>query len=148
MSPRAAIATNDSDGLSRPLPFRAGVRGRALKPLVLSNGRNSTRLTFAAAQISSEVCKVCPDGRFVDRIGIEVGIIPFDHALVVKMAGIRDRLQKGLIAHWSADIRRRTATLSADEARIIDIGRRYRHRLQLDRVSPIFPVHVVVAERL
>src|SRR5215813_1337127 len=64
------------------------------------------------------------------------------------MAGIRDRLQKGVISHWSADIRRRTAALSADEAGIIDAGRRYLDRLQLDRVSPIFAVHVVVPERL
>src|SRR6516225_1962985 len=78
-------------------------------------------------------CKVCPNGRFVDPIGIEVGIIPFDHALMVEMLRVRDRLQKGLIAHWSADIRRGTAALRTDEARIIDAGRRC-----LDR-----PVHVV-----
>src|SRR5258706_10181877 len=98
------------------------------------------RLALAAAEISSKVCKICSNGRFVDRIVIEVGIIPFDHALVVKMAGIRDRPQKGLIAHRSADIRRRTAALSADEAGIIEVGRRYLQPLQLPRMPPIFPV--------
>src|SRR5215471_18739792 len=147
MSPRTAIATNDGDGFSRPSPLTsARCKGGAEAAALECRGRNSTRLAFAAAQIPSEVCKVCPDGRFVDRIGIEVGIIPFDHAFVVKMAGIRDCLQKGLITHWSADIRRRTAALRADEARIIDAGRRYLDRLRLDRVCPIFPVHVVVTE--
>src|SRR5215813_12679405 len=103
MSPRTAVATNDGDGFSRPSRLRAlGARAGAEAAGLECRGRNSTRLAFAATQIPSEVCKVCPDGRFVDRIGIEVRIIPFDHALVVKMAVIRDRLQKGLITHWSA----------------------------------------------
>src|SRR5262249_7234425 len=146
MLPRAAVATNDGDGVS-PLPAykRLCAKARA-EASVLSGlggeGRDSTRPAFAAAQISSEVCKVCPNGRFVDRIGVEVGIIPFDHALVVKMSRVRDRLQKGLITGRSADIRRGTAALGTDEAGIIDAGRRYLDRLQLDRVSPIFAVHV------
>src|SRR5262249_39730533 len=110
-------------------------------------GRHSARLAFAPPEISSEVCEVCPNGRLVDLIGIEVGIIPFDHALMVEMSGVGDRLQKGLIAGRSADIRWGTAALRTDEARIIDAGRRFFDRLQLDRVSPIFPVHVVVPER-
>src|SRR5262245_25930315 len=128
---------------------RACAQSRALKAVGLGGERrHSTPLAFAAAQISSDIFKVCPNGRLVDPIGIEVGIIPFDHALVVKMSRVRDRLQKGLIADWSADIRRRTSALSTDEARIIDAGRRSLDRLQLDRVSPIFAVHVVVPERL
>src|SRR6516165_9243270 len=133
MLPRAAVAANDGDGVS-PLPaykrLCAKARTEGVGVVGLGGeGRDSTRPAFAAAQISSEVCKVCPNGRFVDRIGVEVGIIPFDHAFVVKMARIHDRLQKGLIAHWSADIRRRTAPLGTDEARIIDAGRRYRYCL-------------------
>src|SRR5262249_36288641 len=102
----------------------ARVRGRARSLALEGEGRNSTRPAFAAAQISSKVCKVCPNSRFVDRIGVEVGVIPFDHALVVKMSGVRDRLQEGLVAGRSADIRRRTTALGTDEARIIDVGRR------------------------
>src|SRR5262249_42132006 len=151
MLPRAVVAANDAME-SRPLipceRLCAKARTEAVGLVGLGGeGRNSTRLAFAATQISSEVCKVCPNGRFVNRIGVEVGIIPFDHALVVKMSGVRDRLQKGLIAGRSADISRGTAALGTDEARIIDAGRRYFDRLQLDRVSPIFPVHVVVPER-
>src|SRR5262245_59092701 len=129
MSSRAAVATGDSDAFSRPLPacerLCAKVRTETVGVVCLrGEGRNSTRLAFAAAQISSEVCKVRPNRRFVDRIGVEVGIIPFDHALVVKMSRVCDRLQKGLIADRSADIRGGTAALGTDEARIIDAGRR------------------------
>src|SRR5262249_55541108 len=148
MLPRAAIATNDGDGVS-PLPaykrLCAKARTEGVGVVGLGGeGRDSTPPAFAAAQISSEVCKVCPNGRFVDRIGVEGGIIPFDHALGVKMSGVRDRLQKGLISDRSADIRRGTAALGTDEARIIDAGHRSLDRLQLDLVSPIFPIHVVV----
>ena len=128
MLPRAAVAANDGDGVS-PLPaykrLFAKARTEGVGVVGLGGeGRDSTRPALAAAQISSEVCKVCPNGRFVDRIGVEVGIIPFDHALVVKMAGVRDRLQKGLIADRSADIRGGTSALGTDEARIIDARRR------------------------
>src|SRR5262244_1489324 len=141
MLPRAAVATNDGDRCSRPCPLASAcAQSRALKAVGLGGeGRHSARLAFAAPEISSEVCEVCTNGRLVDPIGIEVGIIPFDHALMVEMLGVGDRLQKGLIAGWSADIRRRTAALRTDEAQIIDAGRRFFDRLQLDRVSPIFP---------
>src|SRR5262249_59860136 len=135
MLPRAAIATNDGDGVS-PLPAykrlcaKAPTEGVGVVGLG-GEGRDSTRPAFAAAQISSEVCEVCPNGRFVDRIGVEVGIIPFDHALVVQMSRVRDRLQKGLITGRPADIRRGTAALGTDEAGEIDHRRRYLACLQL-----------------
>src|SRR5262249_36025151 len=115
---------------SHPFPLTSAcARRRALRPSVLSGlggeGRDSTRPAFAAAQISSEVCKVCPSGRFVARLGVEVGITPFVHPLGGKMAGARDRLKKGLIPGRPADIRRGTAALGTDEAGIIDAGRRH-----------------------
>src|SRR6476469_4730494 len=78
---------------------------------------------LAATEILSEVREVGPNRRLVDRVGIEVRVIPLDHALVVQVFGIGDRLQKRLVADRSADIRGGTAALRAHEAGIADAGR-------------------------
>jgi hypothetical protein len=92
MLSRAAVAT-EGDGFSRPLPAceRLCARARTEAAGLEGKGHNSTRPPLRRPRISSKVCKVCPNSRFVDRIEIEVGVSPFDHALVVKMSGVRDR---------------------------------------------------------
>ena len=64
-------------------------------------------LDLAASQIFPEVREVGPDRGLVDRVRIEVRIVPLDHALVVQVLGIGDRLQKRLVAGRAADVGRR-----------------------------------------
>src|ERR1044072_1571569 len=101
---------------------------------------------LAASQIFSKVREVGPDRGLVDRVRIKVGIVPLDHALVVEVLGIRDRLQERLVAGRAADIGGGTATLRADETWIFDGGRRRGRTLERHRVLPVLAVNVVVAE--
>jgi hypothetical protein len=62
---------------------------------------------LAPAEILGEVRQISPDCIRIDRMGIEVGIVSLDHAFVVKMLGIGDGLQIGLVTLSSADMRMR-----------------------------------------
>src|SRR5262249_59495679 len=73
-------------------------------------------LGFAAAEILAEVGEIGADRGFVHDVGIEVGIIPLDHAVVVEVLRVGERLQEGLVADRATDVRRRAAALRADEA--------------------------------
>src|SRR5262249_35737739 len=137
MLPRAAVAANDGDRYAPSLPAcqRLCAKATTQRGSPLRRPRYRPRFARFARMAASSTL-----------LGSKSGS-SHSIALMVEMLRVRDRLQKGLIAHWSADIRRGTAALRTDEARITDAGRRCLDRLQLDRVSPIFPVHVVVPER-
>src|SRR4051812_49486924 len=81
---------------------------------------------LAASQIFSKVREVGPDRGLVDRVRIKVGIVPLDHALVVEVLGIRDRLQERLVAGRAADIGGGAATPRAGETGVFDGGGRPR----------------------
>jgi hypothetical protein len=66
---------------------------------------------------------------------------------MVKMPRVGDGLQKGLISLRSADVRRRTAALRTDKARVACVARGRSDLLQRDGVRPILAVHIVVVER-
>ena len=89
-------------GTAHGLVGESANAARALPPYALGS---SMLLDLAATEILSEVREVGPNRRLVDRVGIEVRVIPLDHALVVQVFGIGDRLQKRLVADRSADIR-------------------------------------------
>src|SRR3954453_3068679 len=97
-------------------------------------------LDLAASQIFPEVREVGPDRGLVDRVRIEVGIVPLDHTLVMEVLGIRDRLQKRLVAGRATDIGGGTAALRTDETGIIGGGRGRSRALERHRVLPVLAV--------